>query len=94
MNRSVKRYALNRGTAVYRGKANVTMVWPCGCTKMETVTAVGGRPLPAKMVEFLVARWRTSGVRLAQCRKHPDWYSKQSQVQRLNEEHPQPDVVA
>jgi len=84
-----KRNALNRGTAVYLGASLVRFVWPCGCTKEEIVSSPAG-VLPPSSIRRLVSNWRTNGVTLEQCPKHPDWYSKQSQIERLNREHPQP----
>lgn len=85
--RKIKRNALNRGTAVYLGGSRVRFVWACGCTREEVLTSPSGDLNPT-MVERLVHNWRGSGVVLEQCKKHPDWHSKLSQVQRLNEEHP------
>lgn len=82
-----KRNALNRGTAVYLGEARVKFVWPCGCTRKEVIKSPLG-PLSAPIVEKMVRMWRSSGIVLEQCRRHPDWYHRDSQLARLNKEHP------
>lgn len=87
----VKRNALNRGTAVHLGGARVRFVWPCGCKRVETITSAQG-PLSSAMVSRLVRSWRANGVTLPQCKRHPDWHHKLSQVPRLNEENPQEPV--
>jgi len=40
-------------------------------------------------VKRLASHWRNCGATLLECKRHPDWYSKDSQVSRLNEENPQ-----
>lgn len=87
MKRRIQRNALNRGTAVHLGGARVRFVWACGCKRVETVTSPAG-PMSEGAVALLVSNWRANGVVLAQCKQHPDWYEKLSQVARLNEENP------
>lgn len=87
MRRKMKRNALNRGTAVHLGGSKVRLVWPCGCTRIETMKSPAG-PLGAFGTARFVSSWRANGVVLAQCKKHPDWHSKLNQVPRLNVEHP------
>jgi hypothetical protein len=84
-----ERNALNRGTAVYVGGSRVRFIWPCGCSRVETIK---GRKnaAPPDSVARLVPYWRRSGVVLPQCHRHPDWFHKDSQVARLNKEYPQP----
>lgn len=84
----VKRNALNRGTAVHLGGSRVRFIWACGCTKVETIRTPVGE-LDHRAVAGLVKNWRLNGCVLGQCGKHPDWYSKLSQIERLNEEHPE-----
>jgi hypothetical protein len=83
----LKRNALNRGTAVYLDGARVRFVWACGCTRVETIKSPAG-PLSDFAVRLLVSNWRANGVVLEQCKRHPDWHDRRSQVARLNEEHP------
>lgn len=85
--KKIKRNALNRGTAVHLGGAQVLFVWPCDCKKEETIKA-GGRPLTGPATAQLVRHWRRNGVVLEVCAKHPDWHSRLNQVPRLNEENP------
>lgn len=87
MKRKIKRNALNRGTAVHLGGAKVRFIWACGCKHEETLL-VGGKPLAGPAAAQLVRHWRQNGVVLEQCQKHPDWYSKVTQVPRLNKENP------
>lgn len=87
-----KRNALNRGTVVYLGGSKVRWVWPCGCKKDATVMVGVGRsktPMSPEILSRLAPYWRRTGITLPECKKHPDWYSKDSQVARLNEENPQ-----
>ena len=84
----IKRNALNRGTAVYLGGSRVRLVWACDCTRVQTIKSPAG-PLDAGAVARLVRNWRNNGVTLEQCRRHPDYYNKVSQLARLNAEHPQ-----
>lgn len=91
--RKLKRLALNRGTAVHLGGAKVRYIWPCGCKRTETFkTPIG--PLHESGVAQLVKNWRLNGVGLAQCRRHPDWFSPKSQLERLNAENPQPSIIS
>jgi hypothetical protein len=83
----IKRNALNRGTAVYVTGSQVRFVWACGCKKIQTIKSPAG-PIGPGMVARLVRNWRANGVVLEQCKRHPDWHSKLSQVARLNEENP------
>lgn len=39
-------------------------------------------------VAILVRSWRANGVVLPQCKRHPNWHDKRSQLPRLNEENP------
>lgn len=86
--RRVQRNALNRGTAVHISGAKVRFIWACGCKHVETLTSPAG-PLSRSIVAKLVRNWRANGVVLPQCKRHPDWRHKLSQVPRLNEENPQ-----
>jgi hypothetical protein len=93
--RRVKRNALNRGTCVYLGGSSVRFIWACGCTRIETVSTGRGRSkaaLAPEAVRKLAHYWRSGGVVLSRCRRHPDWYSRDSQLGRLNAEHPQPKI--
>jgi hypothetical protein len=83
----MKRRSLNRGTAVYLGQSQVKLIWPCGCTKIEFMHSPSGA-LPPAAVAKLVSVWRKNGVTLEQCKKHPDYYNRESQVDRLNKENP------
>lgn len=88
-----KRQALNRGTVVYLGGSRVEWIWPCGCKQKATVMigpVRGKQPISPAVLAKLAPYWRRSGVGLPECKKHPGWYSKESQVARLNEENPQP----
>jgi hypothetical protein len=89
----VKRNALNRGTVVYLDGSRVRFIWPCGCTKVETITASrrkGAPPISAETLrDKLVPYWRRTGVTLLECKKHPEYYSPESQIARLNLEYPQ-----
>lgn len=88
-----KRMALNRGTAVYLDGSRVRFIWPCGCTKVETMHMgrKSNSPVisPVVLRDKLVPYWRRTGVTLPECKKHPEWYSPASQVNRLNLEYPQ-----
>lgn len=84
----IRRNALNRGTAVHLGGARVRFIWPCDCMHVEALKSPAG-PLTHDATARLVRNWRANGVVLQQCSKHPDWYSKVSQIARLNQEHPQ-----
>lgn len=84
MARKLKRNALSRGTAVYLGGSNVRLVWACGCTRVETLKDPMKRPLGEGGTASLVHNWRQNGVVLEQCKRHPDWYSRDSQIARLN----------
>ena len=89
---SRQRYAANRGSCVYRGGSRVRWLWPCGCRKTEIVL-IGPRgcrkPMAPELLAKLEPYWRSAGVNLPPCKKHPDWYSRESQVARLNAENPQ-----
>lgn len=85
----IKRNALNRGTAVHLGGARVLLIWACGCKHVQTIKGPLG-PLSHDMTARLVRSWRMNGVVLEQCKRHPDWRHKLSQVPRLNQENPQP----
>lgn len=87
--RSIVRRALNRGTAVYLGGARVRLIWPCGCSRIETLLDPRGREFSAETTARTVRWWRSGGVTLEQCRAHPDFYRRESQVERLNRENPQ-----
>lgn len=89
MNRRIQRNALNRGTAVHLGGARVRFIWACGCKRAETMKSPGGAEMSEATVARLVRYWRASGVTLPQCKRHPDWHDKRSQVPRLNEENPE-----
>jgi hypothetical protein len=91
MKRRIQRNALNRGTAVHVGGARVRFVWACGCKRVETINSPAG-PLSEGAVARLVRNWRVSGVVLEQCKRHPDWYDKRSQIPRLNVENPDSSV--
>jgi hypothetical protein len=82
-----RRNALNRGTAVYLGGSRVRFIWPCDCSREEIVKA-GKNPLQPETLARLVSYWRRTGITLEQCKRHPDWYHKDSQVGRLNLKHP------
>jgi len=84
----ITRKAWNRGTAVHLGGARVRFVWPCDCTKVETVKSPAG-PMSHEAVATLVRNWRLNGVTMDQCKKHPNWSSPKCQVARLNAAHPQ-----
>jgi hypothetical protein len=90
--RRIKRTALNRGTAVHLGGARVRFIWPCGCKHVHTIKAHGmdlaHRELSPQSTAKLVEYWREVGVVLEQCKRHPEWYSKESQLKRLNQENP------
>lgn len=81
--RRVERHALNRGTAVYLEGSRVRFIWACGCKRAETLERVS-----PSMAARLVRNWRANGVVLPQCKRHPEWYDKQSQLPRLNAENP------
>lgn len=85
----IKRNALNRGTAVHLGGARVRFVWACGCSQVEAMRRPDKRPEAESTVVLLVRHWRLNGVVLPQCRRHPDWHSPKSQLERLNAENPQ-----
>jgi hypothetical protein len=89
------KYAMNRGSCVYLGGSRVRFLWACGCKRAETVKAGVGRRkvvMTPDAVRKLAAYWRSSGVILPQCKKHPDWYSRESAVPKLNERNPDPSV--
>lgn len=82
--KTIKRNALNRGTAVYLGENRVRFVWPCGCTRVECL-----KTLSPAMTERLVLNWRHNGVVLEQCKGHPDHYERLSPLGRLNKDYPE-----
>ena len=92
MRKKIKRNALNRGTAVYLGGVRVRYVWACGCTKVEDFKPPAGSIAP-EMVARMVRNWRANGVVLPQCRRHPNWESRESQISKLNLSYPQEVVV-
>lgn len=81
-------YAKNRGTAVHIEGNRVLYVWPCDCTKEERLTAPGRTPYSHATTAKLVRQWRADGRILPVCPNHPKWSSPQSQVERLNRQHP------
>ena len=83
--RHIKRIAWNRGTAVHLGGNEVRFVWPCGCSRIERIDG----PVSAGAVAILVRNWRANGVVLEQCHRHPEYYERLSQLERLNAENPQ-----
>lgn len=80
--RRIRRNALNRGSAVWLGGSRVRFLWACGCSRVETMET------GEQATRLLVKNWRANGVVLEQCKRHPEWYSRLSQVPRLNAEHP------
>lgn len=84
----IKRRALNRGTAVYLGDNRVRFVWACGCTRIERMLSPGKRAWSPDTTRRMVDLWRQTGISLEQCKRHPDWYARDSQIERLNQEHP------
>lgn len=88
MRKKIKRNALNRGTAAHLSGANVRLIWACGCTRVETLKDPLG-PLSESGTALLVRNWRKNGVVLQQCKRHPDWYSRDSQIARLNAAYPE-----
>lgn len=87
MKRRIQRNALNRGTAVHLGGARVRFIWACGCKRAETMKSPAGE-MSESAVAILVRSWRANGVVLPQCKRHPNWHDKRSQLPRLNEENP------